>query len=67
MFAKNYHLHWIAGRTDIHSKCIKHIFKFWAWLLQFRYYVISKNSSFLLQKYFEQIFATLPFYIYELK
>ena len=43
------------------------IFQFWAWLLRFLSYVISKSSSFYLQKNFELIFAALYFYIYELK
>ena len=43
------------------------IFQFWAWLLRFLSYVISKISSFLLKENFELIFAALYFYIYELK
>ena len=66
-FQKNYHLHWIAGRVNILSKDIINIFQFWTWLLRFLSYIISKSYSFLLQKHSEQIFATLYFYIYELK
>ena len=36
MFAKNYHLHWIAATAYILSKCSIHIFfQFWTWLLPF--------------------------------
>ena len=42
MFAKNYHLHWIAGRANILRQYIMYIL--WAWLLRFLSYVISKTS-----------------------
>ena len=42
-------------------------FNFGFGFLRFLSYVISKSSSFLLQKSFEPIFAALYFYIYELK
>ena len=65
MFAKNYHLYWIAGRTNILSKYIIDVFQFWAWLSRFLSYVISKSSSFLFQTNFELIFAALYCYMYE--
>ena len=42
-------------------------FKFWAWLLQFLFSVISKSSSFLWWKDFGAIFVALFFYLYKLK
>ena len=62
MFAKNYHLHWIAGRANMLSKFII-VFQFQAWLL--RYYF--QKLQLLVVKNFELIFAALYFYIYELK
>ena len=44
---KNYHLCWTAGRANILCKYIIYIFfQFWAWVLQFIFYVISEKSSF---------------------
>ena len=49
MFAKNYNLHWIAGKANILSKYIIYkFFNFGRGLLQFLSYVISRSSSFLL-------------------
>ena len=44
-----------------------HIFQFWARLLQFLSYVISKSLSCLLKKSSELIFAALYFYIDQLR
>ena len=47
-FTKNDHLHWIADGANIICKITTYIFfRFWAWLLQFLFYGISKSSSFL--------------------
>ena len=60
MFAKNYHLHWIAGRANILSKYIVYIFfNFERGFYGSFYFEKQKNS--------ELIFAALYFYIYELK
>ena len=45
----------------------QHFFQFWAWLLRFLFCIISKNSSFLWEKGFENFFAALYYYLYELK
>ena len=42
-------------------------FQFWEWLLRFDFHITSKRSSFLWEENFEIIFATLYFYLYELK
>ena len=60
MFAKNYHLHWIAGRANILSKYIVYIF----FNFERGFY---GSFCFEKQKNSELIFAALYFYIYELK
>ena len=42
-------------------------FQFWVWVLRFLFHVISTSSGFLLLKKTEIIFASLCFYLYELK
>ena len=50
-FGKNYHLPWIAGRANILCEYLIYIFfQFWAWLLRFLFYIISRRN-------FEIIFA----------
>ena len=46
MFAKNYHLYWIAGRANILCKYLIYMFfQFWAWLLRF-FFCFFRSSSF---------------------
>ena len=68
MFAKNYHLHWIAGRGKIFSKYITYIFfnfgrGFWG----FFPVLLPKAPASCCKKKIELIFAALYYYIYELK
>ena len=47
IFAKNYHLHWIADRANILCKYIIYLFfQFWPRLLWLLFYVIFKKFSF---------------------
>ena len=51
IFAKKCHLHWIADRANIICKYITYtFFQFWAWLLRFLCYVVSKSCSLLWKK-----------------
>ena len=51
IFAKKCYLHWIADRANIICKYITYtFFQFWAWLLRFLFYVISKSFSLLWKK-----------------
>ena len=67
MFAKNYHLHWIADRANILSKYIIYIFSILgvAFTVPLLYYF--QKLQLLVAKNFELIFAALYFYIYQLK
>ena len=68
MFAKNYHLHWIAGRANILSKYIIYIFfNFGRGFYGSFPMLFPKAPASCYKKNFELIFAALYFYIYELK
>ena len=68
MFAKNYHLHWIVGRPDILSKNIIHIlFNFGRGFCVYFLMLFPKAPVSCSEKKTELIFATLYFYICELK
>ena len=70
MFAKNCHLHWIAGMVNILCKYLIFVFfQFWAfatlflcYLQKLQFLVIKKNLN-----NFEIIFVAVYFYLYELK
>ena len=50
MFAKNHHLHWIAGKTNILCKCLIYIyFQFWVWLFRLLFCFIYMNSKIVSQ------------------
>ena len=54
MFAKNYDLHWIAGRTNILCKClINTFFQFWQWVLWFFFYVFPEAPALCDKKIFK--------------
>ena len=67
MFARNYHLHWIAGRASILSKYIIYIFfNFGRGFYGSYFMLFPKAPASSSKKKFEPIFAALNFYIYEL-
>ena len=67
-FAKNYRLHWIAGRTNILSKYIIYIFFSSGRGFYGSFPILFlKTQASCCKKKLELIFAALCFYIYELK
>ena len=68
MFAKNYHLHWIAGRANIVSKGVTYIIvNFGCGFYDFCPMAFPKAPAFYCKQKNELIFAALYFFIRELK
>ena len=68
MFAKNYHLHWIAGRANILSKFIIYVFfNFGRGFYGSFPVLFPKVPASCCKKNTELIFAALYFSQYELK
>ena len=64
MFAKNFHLHWIAGRANILCKYVI-FFQSWVWLWG-SFSMLFPEIQLLVLKKIEIIFAALYLYLYEL-